>query len=90
MASVKVFAKNKRTNGQAQNYMPPIYRCGGIKKTLKCNYLGYISVMKMCVWFKKLRCRCWQLTLYQPKKKTFDGHEKKALENFVKKKKKKK
>ena len=23
---------NRRTNGRAKNYMPPIYRCGDIKK----------------------------------------------------------
>ena len=32
MASVKGFAdkqRDRRTNRQAKNYMPPIYRCGG-------------------------------------------------------------
>jgi hypothetical protein len=36
MANVKVFADrqtDKQTDGQAKNYMPPIYRYGGIKKT---------------------------------------------------------
>ena len=31
MANVKVFA-DRQTDGQAKNYMPPIYRYGGIKK----------------------------------------------------------
>ena len=35
MANVKVFADKQtdaRTNRWAKNSMPPIYRCGGIKK----------------------------------------------------------
>jgi hypothetical protein len=34
MANVKVFADrqtDRRTDGQAKNYMPPIFRYGGIK-----------------------------------------------------------
>jgi hypothetical protein len=34
MANVKVFADrqtDKQTDGQAKNYMPPIFRYGGIK-----------------------------------------------------------
>jgi hypothetical protein len=30
MANVKVFA-DRQTDGQAKNYMPPIFRYGGIK-----------------------------------------------------------
>ena len=37
MANVKDFA-DKQTNGQAKNYMLPIYGCGGIKMVLK-NYV---------------------------------------------------
>ena len=36
VANVKVFADKQmdgRTNRRAKNYMPPIYRCGGIKKS---------------------------------------------------------
>ena len=44
MANIKVFAdkqtdkrtdgrKNRWTNGWTKNYMPSIYRCGGIKET---------------------------------------------------------
>jgi hypothetical protein len=35
MANVKVFADrqtDKQTDGQAKNYMPPIFRYGGIKR----------------------------------------------------------
>ena len=31
MANVKVFA-DRQTDGQTKNYMPPIFRYGGIKK----------------------------------------------------------
>jgi hypothetical protein len=34
MANVKVFA-DKQTDGQAKNYMPPIFQCGGIKNPEK-------------------------------------------------------
>ena len=36
MANVEVFADkqtDRRTNPKAKNYMPPIYRCGEIKRT---------------------------------------------------------
>jgi hypothetical protein len=36
MANVKVFTDrqtNRRTDGQAKNYMPPIFQCGGIKNS---------------------------------------------------------
>ena len=36
IANVKIFADKQtdaQTNGQAQNYMPLIYRCGGKKKS---------------------------------------------------------
>jgi hypothetical protein len=32
MANVKVFADRQTKHGQAKNYMPPIFRYGGIKK----------------------------------------------------------
>ena len=41
MANVKVFADkqtDKWTNGQAKNYMTPIYRCGGIEIENAGNY----------------------------------------------------
>ena len=37
MANVKVFAE--KTNGRAKNYIPPIYRCGGIKRSSEFCFL---------------------------------------------------
>ena len=34
MAHVEVYADKQTEKGQAKNYMPPIYRCEGIKITI--------------------------------------------------------
>jgi hypothetical protein len=57
MANVKVFADrqtDKQTDGQAKNYMPPIYRYGGIKTgssvfiklvKLQCTLTHYVAYL---------------------------------------------
>ena len=60
MENVKVFAdrqKDTRTNGQAQSYMPPIYRCGGYQKfplmraCAECAGSHEREVLMLCVSF---------------------------------------
>jgi hypothetical protein len=46
MANVKVFADrqtDRQTDGQAKNYMPPIFRYGGIKKDSKAAVENILS-----------------------------------------------
>jgi hypothetical protein len=45
MANVKVFAdRDKQTDGQAKNYMPPIFRYGGIIKIREWGKHGSLDI----------------------------------------------
>ena len=58
MANVKLFTDNQmdaQTNGRAKNYMPPIYRCGGIKNIVEEWEIGHLqAIAKINTIYAKL------------------------------------
>ena len=72
MTSVKVFADKQtdgRTYGRAEQYMPPIYRCGGIKYCYTSPTIQKFTNLIVCKLAKKIKQFVKIYLLWKPAEK---------------------